>query len=414
MTILWRFALAVFLCGAVWLPAADLDALPNKILQITPDGGRLWVSTARGLIEFDKRTGTWALYEPPPFYDNAESDVWTACVNPDGSLYVGTLNDGLLLFRDGEWSEIEVPNSFEYFRDVQYGPDGSLWVMDSHRLHNRKDGIWQSFGVIPLFESRTNQFIAFQADGTPWVLGTYGVSVLDGDAMRTVLSSYSSGYFHYGIAADSLGWMWTTRRNDLTLETTLVKTSGTDTVTVGTIPGPMYCLTFDRHGTLWGGGGPGVGRFDGASWAIYDSTDCAYLANDMALDLLVEDDGTRWVGMKYNGLLKFDGAVWTHYDIDPETVGVEEASPSGFALSPAFPNPFNPATTIAFTLPELGRVRITVHDITGRKVAVLADGVIAAGRHEVVFDGAGLASGVYFCRIQAGNTIKTGKMLLMK
>lgn len=92
----------------------------------------------------------------------------------------------------------------------------------------------------------------------------------------------------------------------------------------------------------------------------------------------------------------------------------EETLPEGFALLANYPNPFNPQTTIAFTLPQAAPVRLTVYDILGRQVAILRDGAFAAGRHEVTFDASGLPSGMYMYRLEAGSFVQTRRMLLLK
>jgi cytochrome c peroxidase len=78
------------------------------------------------------------------------------------------------------------------------------------------------------------------------------------------------------------------------------------------------------------------------------------------------------------------------------------------------PNPFNPRTQVSFSLPEGGDVRLVVYDIAGREVAVLADGNMDAGRHAIAFDGSGLASGVYFARLETAGAVEQRKMVLMK
>jgi len=85
-----------------------------------------------------------------------------------------------------------------------------------------------------------------------------------------------------------------------------------------------------------------------------------------------------------------------------------------YALSPNYPNPFNPTTTISFALPTATTVNLTVYDLSGRQVATLVNGWRVAGTHEVTFDGSNLASGVYTYRLQAGDFIANGKMALMK
>jgi hypothetical protein len=96
---------------------------------------------------------------------------------------------------------------------------------------------------------------------------------------------------------------------------------------------------------------------------------------------------------------------------DIEEGGVENVRE--FVLT-NYPNPFNPTTTIAYTAPANGYVSLTVYDLMGRMVAQLVDGQMPAGRHTVMFDASGLASGVYVYRLQIGDQTMTQKMLLMK
>lgn len=84
------------------------------------------------------------------------------------------------------------------------------------------------------------------------------------------------------------------------------------------------------------------------------------------------------------------------------------------ALGTATPNPFNPTTTIAYELSTRGHVTLSVYEVTGRLVAALVDGEMPAGRHQVSWEAKGIASGVYFYRMQAGTFVQTRKMVLLK
>jgi hypothetical protein len=88
--------------------------------------------------------------------------------------------------------------------------------------------------------------------------------------------------------------------------------------------------------------------------------------------------------------------------------------PDVYALYNAYPNPFNPSTTIKFDLPEASVVRLAVYDMLGREVAVLVDGERIAGQHSVVFNAGRLASGMYIYRLQTGGFTQTKKLLLTK
>ncbi len=89
------------------------------------------------------------------------------------------------------------------------------------------------------------------------------------------------------------------------------------------------------------------------------------------------------------------------------------------ALFEASPNPFNPRTTVSFRLAEPQNVRLTIHDVRGRVVAVLADGPLGAGAHRIVWDGmtsAGVpsATGVHFMQLQTPDRIEKRKLILLK
>jgi len=88
--------------------------------------------------------------------------------------------------------------------------------------------------------------------------------------------------------------------------------------------------------------------------------------------------------------------------------------PNRIELSQNFPNPFNPSTVISYTLPEAGSVSLEVFDMTGRRIAVLAQGNQAAGAYTYDFDASSLSSGVYMYRLQSAGTVLTRKMTLIK
>ncbi|MBU1650835.1 T9SS type A sorting domain-containing protein, partial [bacterium] len=93
-------------------------------------------------------------------------------------------------------------------------------------------------------------------------------------------------------------------------------------------------------------------------------------------------------------------------------------TPTSFTMS-TYPNPFNPTTTLSFTLPADQRVSLSVFDISGRQVAQLVDGYRSAGSHEVTFDASHLASGmyIYILEVSGSGTTQTtvaGKMMLLK
>lgn len=91
-----------------------------------------------------------------------------------------------------------------------------------------------------------------------------------------------------------------------------------------------------------------------------------------------------------------------------------EGPPASAALLQNFPNPFNPRTTIRFSIQSETRVRLEVCDLLGRTVSTLVNGRMPAGVHSVPFDGSGLASGVYLYRLEGDGRVEVRKMLLAR
>lgn len=85
-----------------------------------------------------------------------------------------------------------------------------------------------------------------------------------------------------------------------------------------------------------------------------------------------------------------------------------------YALLQNYPNPFNPATAISFTVPEAGRVRLSIINSLGEEIAVLINDEVDAGYHSVELNGSNLSSGVYFYKLEAGKYTSIKKMLLLK
>jgi hypothetical protein len=94
--------------------------------------------------------------------------------------------------------------------------------------------------------------------------------------------------------------------------------------------------------------------------------------------------------------------------------GAKRSLPTEFGLAHNFPNPFNPTTVIKYQTPITTFLTVKMYDLVGREVATLVNAETTAGIYEVVFDGSGLASGIYFYRMEAGTFTSVRKALLLK
>lgn len=105
-----------------------------------------------------------------------------------------------------------------------------------------------------------------------------------------------------------------------------------------------------------------------------------------------------------NGSFKYSSIV---------EVNVNNA-PSAFALNQNYPNPFNPSTIISYSLPQASNVKLIVYNAIGQPVRTLENGFKNAGTYNVTFNASELSSGIYFCKIEAGQFSSIRKMMLVK
>jgi len=114
----------------------------------------------------------------------------------------------------------------------------------------------------------------------------------------------------------------------------------------------------------------------------------------------------------------YGGGVWKRYlneMIPGDAVRATKSDiPTIFSLSQNYPNPFNPTTTISFALPTRSYVSLKIFDMLGREVSTIVQGELQAGAYTRRWNAAGMASGVYFYRLQAGIYADAKKLMLLK
>jgi len=107
-------------------------------------------------------------------------------------------------------------------------------------------------------------------------------------------------------------------------------------------------------------------------------------------------------------------AAMVAYDAITSIDGESAELPEAFSLSQNYPNPFNARTTISFSIPASGQVRLEAFDLLGRKVETILDSYMEAGSHSTVWDCSGLSSGIYFYRLIANDKTNVRKMMFIK
>jgi hypothetical protein len=155
-------------------------------------------------------------------------------------------------------------------------------------------------------------------------------------------------------------------------------------------------------------------------YSLTDSSVCVGWGLD---SVIVEDTWYYCRSKDYYGNVRPDpidrfvdvGAIESPYERNPLAIkSTTHGYPIKFNLQQSYPNPFNPSTTIEFTLPSSVFVILKIYNILGEEITTLVNGNLKAGNHSYQFDGSHLASGIYLYRIQAGHFKEVRKMMLLK
>lgn len=164
------------------------------------------------------------------------------------------------------------------------------------------------------------------------------------------------------------------------------------------------------------------------SWNVSNSTMTLYTNTVTGIDPTITTSTEVKLIVTINGTSGATSAIslgdssqstplYSYIEIPPIiSTGVEEArqAVAGFALEQNFPNPFNPSTTIRFSLAIASFASLRVFDITGQEIATLLNKEMSPGIYEVTWNASGMQSGVYIVRLQAGSLSETKKLILLR
>ncbi|GBE29788.1 MAG TPA: T9SS type A sorting domain-containing protein [Bacteroidetes bacterium] len=119
------------------------------------------------------------------------------------------------------------------------------------------------------------------------------------------------------------------------------------------------------------------------------------------------------LGVATDGVTSWSSGGWG--DLSDANTEIVSTQPDQFLLAPAYPNPFNPTTSLNISLPMAGELSLRVYNSLGQEVAVLANGQFNSGQHSFTFDATGMASGLYFVRAQMNDgSQQIQKMMLLR
>lgn len=151
----------------------------------------------------------------------------------------------------------------------------------------------------------------------------------------------------------------------------------------------------------------------GTIWALeYDGEHDPVNIELIDTDMLISSFGVDESGEIYILEYSANGRIYTFDSVT--TVETDRSIPSEFQLHQNYPNPFNHETVISFSLPQPGNITIEVYNLIGQNIATITDRRYGSGDHTIVWNAAGVSSGVYFYRMEAGEFVETKRMVLLQ
>ena len=389
--------------------SGDMQTYDNVAALAEDYTGNIWCATVdNGVGQFDG--SAWTLYNTLTSGIISNS-TRALVVDGNNMVWVGT-DAGISRFDGSEWTTFTSGDGLadDDVRALALDKDGTLWIGTMNGVSHYIGSEWRTFGTEDGLADSEIISIAVDDNNVKWFGGnTSGVTRYDGDTMS--IFTTKNGLFDNHVPSIAV-------YDDIVLFATGI-----------------------------------ISVYDGERWK-YVSTDTRLGSNDI-FNVYIDKGGNRWYGSRTTDLYysvgpRFTESVKIRYDVfgrdvkvfmidssdrwwigtstglscydseNPVTAVTEhDQLPQPLTITGVYPNPFNPSTTITFSMEMSESVTLSVYDINGRKVRELVKGSYSPGIHRSVWDGKDengvpVSSGVYFTVLRAGKITASRKMLLMK
>jgi subtilisin family serine protease/photosystem II stability/assembly factor-like uncharacterized protein len=390
-----RSVRAVSRTGA-WASGGNDSATAPVVLR-TVDGGQNWTDVTGGLAGADFYT-IFAVDDAHAWVGSGDGRIF-ATTN-GGVTWVQQAYPGIQSpFIDGIWF-FDLSNGFA-LGDPANGANkyvllkttngGATWThLPNEPVAGAGEAGWNNsfWWADPLhgwFGTSQYKVRGTSDGGATWFAGPTSSQNSTGISFKDDLNGVATFDDGYAQTTTDGGRTWTLRNQPLQAATLVSVAFAPGTDAVWTSDGLQPYRSYDA----------------GRSWVA----ELAYPFTGAISHLSFVDSSNGWAATSFGEML--------HYRFDTTQIPPPPPTELAFALEQNFPNPFSQTTLIRFIVASASHVTITVYDLLGKKVGVVYDGDRPAGPYEVTFSSAGIASGVYFYRMQAGDFETTRKMLVL-
>nr|WP_321268666.1 two-component regulator propeller domain-containing protein [uncultured Sulfurimonas sp.] len=397
--------------------------------MVVDDSNTKWLATTYGISKYDGLEWENIIFDPPFGYGdnytmimNFANNIRDIAADKDGFIWYGTIYgankfDGTNVTLYGNDTE-GIGKMDSGVRLVAVADNNDKWFVGYHSLFQYDGETWTSF---PLGDFEFTDFSSMVVDknNVVWL----GVDLENGEKVKHGVISFD-------------GKTWTSYNIDNS-----------------PVRGRHAVIAVAEDNTKWIGTSEGYYTFDGRTWTSYEDEKNASYPDGLTGEIAIDNDGIVWF-MVQGCLHSFDGSSWDDHgkefygtassfvidqsdeiwivaysgtgyigsfnkaSIMTDVAEIDEV-PNSLAITGNYPNPFNPNTTINFTMNTDGLTSISIYNIMGQKVRTLAAEFILQGVHNVVWDGRDdsgrfVSSGTYICRLKNGEQVATKRMMLLK
>jgi len=368
----------------IWASGGNGSASSPLVLRST-DGGGTWEDATGSLQNVDlfcidalDAQRAWVGTSDGRIFATADGgSTWTAQAYPGRQT---PFMNAVKLFPDGTGYALGDPPNDGKFLVLKTQDFGNTWVHLANEpgLSTSEAGwnnsFWWSDAQHGWFGTNMNRVWLTTDGGDTWSSAATGSSNSFGVAFNGTTTGYAVHDNGFVARSTDGGQSWSP-----------VSLSTTEQVAAAA------CVPGTSSAWVATGSEPFRTRDDGVNW----TAETLYPFSGSITHVSIADTTVGWAVTSHGEILRYDPSAVTGAP-EPPVAGV----PAEYSLEQNYPNPFNPTTTIRFSIVEPQFTTLNVYDVLGREVAVLVHEWKAPGTYQVVFDGTGLASGVYYYRLQ--------------
>ena len=436
--------------GSSWtqFKASDGLADDNPTSATFDRWGQLWIGHPGGRVSILK-DGSWSA--KPLGTDLPDFHASSIAANGNGFIAVGTKLRGVALFDRVTWKTIQPGLPSDTVSVVRFDNAGNLWVGTPKGVGMYNGYGWKNYTTADGLPSNDIACLAVSNANSVWCSTRTSLARFNGNTWNSYSIPSGIGISNIGdLAIDSAGAVWAAT------DSGIIRFDGktfTHYYPLSKHTG-ITSIAIDRHGIKWcGSDSAGAWQFNDTVWVALDWRSAGSLP---ITSVRVGLDGSVWFGAAYEqGVYRFDGTTWSNfseidgladgdvhdvafdkegnawmasefgvsaYNKDGVVLSVQSSrtaqSPLNFELKQNYPNPFNPTTRIDYATTSRSYVQLAVYNILGQLIKKLVQQWREPGNYSIDFDGAGLPSGIYICRMTAsggaGVFIRAGKMVLLR